>query len=257
MILWGHSPKRSLGQNFLVSDVAIARILEAVRALNLERWTEIGPGLGALTDGLRDSVRHLRLIELDSALAERWRAEGLDVTQADALKIDWARFIDQPEGLVSNLPYQIAARLVMELSPLPLPVPAMVLMFQKEVAQRILAGPRSEHYGLLSVVSQLFWSPTLLMELGPRDFYPAPRVASRVVLWRRKEGPPEGARVVSWLKMAFAQRRKKLAKNLLAEKGMSRDRVEDALRSMNLSPSTRAEELSPDILLALYRRLHQ
>jgi len=148
--------KKSLGQNFLVSDHVIQKIIEATGEMNCARLIEIGPGCGALTDILRDQYPDLTLIELDRVLIEYWKSQNMNVIAGDALQIDWAFAKDH--ALVSNLPYQISSSLVIERSLDDSPLIGMVLMFQKEVAQRIRALCQTDHYGMLSVVAQEFWT---------------------------------------------------------------------------------------------------
>src|SRR5690606_35924679 len=130
--------KRSLGQNFLVSDVVIERIISQVREFQPENLIEVGPGPGALTYFLRQMNAPLTLIELDHVIAEYWRKQGMEVLEEDALRLDWKKFYHGTKTVfVSNLPYQISSSIVIERSMENIGVEHMVLMFQKEVAQRI------------------------------------------------------------------------------------------------------------------------
>lgn len=254
----GASPKRSLGQNFLISDRAVEKILSATLKLKPESLLEIGPGLGSLTDDLIQLGHKLTLIELDSKFSQMWREQGYTVIEGDALRLDWQN-LDLPRGtvLVSNLPYQIAASLVIELSPGPQALKAMVLMFQKEVAQRIQASPRHKNYGFLSVVAQVFWQIQLVLEAAPNEFLPAPKVASRVLSFgRREEAINLGPSFVAFVKAAFAQRRKLLQKNL-AQTGIRAEDFARVAESMGLSLQTRAEELSPQDFVELYQALRE
>ncbi len=266
-------PKRSLGQNFLVADHVIEKIIAASaeglapgessslrdQHQGFQALIEIGPGLGALTDELRKLGAKLTLIELDAKFAEYWRARGLNVVEADALRIDWLKLLDeqpQPVRLVSNLPYQIAASLVIELSLLPeqAGLESMILMFQKEVAQRIVARESSEHYGLLSVIAQVFWQVRTVSEAGPGDFHPPPRVASRVLAFQRRRpaelSAEDAVRFLKFVKLAYSQRRKRLLKNLGDPQG-----AVAALEAMGFDDNARIEQLSPEQVLALFRAI--
>ena len=256
----GLMAKKSLGQNFLVSDVVIDRIWQEVRSFAPQAMIEIGPGPGALTDGLREMSSSLRLIELDRTMAAYWREQGLDVLEEDALQVDWKNLIQSDEVvLVSNLPYQISASLVIDRSLDERRLAGMVLMFQKEVAQRIRATPSTEAYGMLSVIAQNFWSIRLVSEAGPQDFSPPPRVASRVLSFRPLTdvlvpAPP----FLSFVKAAFAQRRKLLKSNLSVWLGSRRIPMEILLAKLatfGLKESARAEELSPAQFRELYEHL--
>ena len=152
-----HKAKKSLGQNFLVSDLVISKILKKVELQNPKSLIEIGPGLGALTEGLLELKTTLKLIEMDHNFATYWKDRGCDLVQGDALQLDWKPISSSETGLVSNLPYQISSSLVIDRSLDLEPLAFMVLMFQKEVAQRIQAPARRDDYGMLSVIAQNFW----------------------------------------------------------------------------------------------------
>lgn len=242
--------KKTFGQNFLVNDGVIARIVEAVRAAKPSFLIEIGPGLGALTEPLRD-LKPL-LIELDRDLALYWRERGMEVVEDDALKINWNQLpISENTWLVSNLPYQISSRLVVDRCFGPRQLNGMVLMFQKEVAQRLMAPPRASAYGFLSVMAQNFWRMTRVADAAPRDFHPAPKIASRVLRFERL--PENGFDVgfLKFVKASFAQRRKFLLKNLGA---LGNSDWEGLLSAGGIKLTARAEELSPAQFADLYRR---
>ncbi len=244
-------PKRSLGQNFLVNKAVIGKIIAAVKDLKPKNIIEVGPGTGALTHDLIGMGLPLTLIELDSVLAEKWRAEGQRVIEGDALQVNWSEFATPKDTvLVSNLPYQISSSLVIERSLYKDGVRAMVLMFQKEVAQRIMAVKSTPEYGMLSVMAQVFWKIEKVCDADPKSFSPAPNVASRVLRFVRKENSVEDRqKFLSFIKMAFAQRRKLLAKNLGVDK--------ETLVKNNLKETCRAEELGPEEFVALASALHR
>ncbi len=282
----GQDPKRSLGQNFLISDNVIDRILSFATGDKPAALIEIGPGLGALTDGLIEFTSRAKLsfevIELDSTFAENWRMAGLRVTEADALQIDWPA-LSLPPGsrLVSNLPYQISSSLVIDRSIEPAGLTSMILMFQKEVARRIAAKPGSEDYGLLTVIAQNGWTIDTVCDASGQDFFPPPRVTSRVLRFRRRADAPaavEFAAFLKFAKQAYAHRRKLLASNLAglnwsnpkdaakratddgSEKArglapLDRARLEAAIEEMGFTKTARAEEFTAEQLLELSRRL--
>ena len=247
------APKRSLGQNFLVAEHVVERILQAVAAETGD-LLEVGPGLGTLTDELIATGRPLRLIELDKKFAQYWRERGQNVIEADALAIDWRELnLPDPTILVSNLPYQIAASLVIERSLQPSGVRSMILMLQKEVGERVTASPSTAEYGLLSVVAQVFWRVDKLMDASPQNFYPPPRVASRVLRFRALGGAEwrDGGRrksLLALVKAGFAQRRKLLYKNLGAYAPAN---WQELLTQVGAHAQARAEELSPDQFVKL------
>lgn len=256
----GAAAKKSLGQNFLVSDLVIERIHQAVKAQSPKALIEIGPGAGALTDGLLQQGLPLQLIELDTGFAAYWRERGAEVLEGDALRVDWTALTQGKEcTLVSNLPYQISSSIVIDRS-IERDVNGMVLMFQKEVAQRIRASASTEEYGMLSVIAQTFWKIEIVSEAGPRDFQPAPRVASRVLSFRALSDVPvrDPKRFLGFVKSAFSQRRKLLRKNLggwMGPHGLTESIFMDKLASFGLKETARAEELSPARFVELYEYL--
>ncbi len=254
-------PKRSLGQNFLIADGVIERILERAGRPGFSELLEIGPGLGALTEGLIEISRgaagaRFRVIELDRAFVQDWLSRGVEVVEGDALQLDWAALgLQGGARLVSNLPYQISSSLVIDRSVWPNGIASMVLMFQKEVAKRITAHARSEDYGLLSVIAQVGWTVNVVSEAGPGDFYPPPRVASRVLGFERRSTAPEPLEYAAFLKFAkaaYSHRRKLMVRNLEPLVG-NRARLERLLAEQGHSIQARVEELSPEQLLAYFR----
>jgi len=254
----GIEAKKSLGQNFLVSDLIIERIINKAKEFSPEILIEVGPGPGALTYFLRQMPADFRVIELDRVLAEYWRGQGLNVIEADALRLDWQKFYEKPgkKVLVSNLPYQISSSIVIDRCLDHNGLDHMVLMFQKEVAQRIAAKAQTDAYGLLTVIAQTFWKTETVTEAGPRDFAPPPRVASRVLAFTRKPSPVEKPEAfLSFVKAAFQQRRKLLKKNLSAlfgQTGVSEEQLVEWLVAMGFKETTRAEELSPEQFVKLF-----
>ncbi|MCX7978233.1 MAG: 16S rRNA (adenine(1518)-N(6)/adenine(1519)-N(6))-dimethyltransferase RsmA [Bdellovibrionaceae bacterium] len=245
----GHRAKRSLGQNFLISDVIIDRIIAATESFQPSALIEVGPGAGALTELLATFNIPLTLIELDSNFANYWRSLGYSVIEEDALRISWESLTIEGAVLVSNLPYQISSSLVIDRSMDRKLLKGMVLMFQKEVAQRIRAQPATGDYGLLSVIAQNFWQISLVTEVGPRDFLPAPKVASRVLKFSPKETTlTDKASFLAFVKCAFSNRRKMMKANLcswLDLRGLSEESLFSALRVVGHEPTVRAEALSP------------
>ena len=242
----GVSPKRSLGQNFLVNQNTIEKIVNRATSFMPSKVVEVGPGLGALTERMIQNSSDMILIELDNEFSKYWSKRGLEVVEQDALKVDWKSLKLPPKTLfLSNLPYQISARIVIERSVAPSEIESMVLMFQKEVAQRITAEPKNKDYGFLSVVAQMAWKISKVTEAGPGDFYPKPRVASRVLSFERKREITDD--VVKFVKTAFTNRRKMMLKAF----GDQKDKVLPHLESLGYNEKVRAEEISPDEFLEL------
>lgn len=254
LIQMGISPKRSLGQNFLVSEEKIQAIVDCVKRQKNQNLIEIGPGLGALTDKIKlIPERNFKVIELDKEFADHWRKNGLDVEEIDALKFNW-QSVTSPTTVVSNLPYQISARITIELT-FCSNVKNMIFMYQKEVAQRLQSNHKNEHYGLISAFIQNYWEVEKLIDAGPGDFYPRPNVASRVLFFKRlsnAEIPDE--KFLNFVKACFQQRRKLLVKNL---KSYGDEKVKTVLAKMDINLKARAEELSPLQIFEMFKQITQ
>ena len=255
----GISPKKSLGQNFLVGKHVVLAITQAAKNLAPKSVVEIGPGLGAITEFLRQDFSDFQVLELDKKLCEYWREKQLRVLEGDALQCDWSALnLSEPACLVSNLPYQISSSIVIDRSIYPHKISSMILMFQKEVAERITASCDDDEYGLLSVIAQSFWKINKVCDAGPREFYPPPKIASRVLQFKAlelsneyyKQKPEE---YLKFVKQAFAQRRKMLTKNL----NISKEVLSAHLQSLGFRDDVRAEKLSPKDFQKLFEYLYK
>jgi 16S rRNA (adenine1518-N6/adenine1519-N6)-dimethyltransferase len=264
----GRDPKKSLGQNFLVNDRVIEKIMEAVDSFDCQSLIEIGPGPGSLTFFLAQKKRPLLLIELDSGWAEYWRKKNMSLLEQDALRVNWKTLGGPGVLLVSNLPYQISSSLVIDRcldfsgiendqSPVRVPLKGMVLMFQKEVAQKIRGTPHSEHYGLLSVMAQAYWKIETVTDAGSGDFWPPPKVSSRVLKFSPLlKTPHNPEKFLKFVKTAFHQRRKLLKTNwedhLNHKKEGWKILLQELIR-MGFKETLRAEEMSPRQFIELYQ----
>lgn len=266
----GAAPKKSLGQNFLVSERCIQQIVKSAASYDADLMIEVGPGLGSLTDDLMKLGKKFLVIELDRAFADYWRNRGLEVIEGDALRIKWDTLLSEaPEGrklLVSNLPYQISSSIVIDRSIDAKPLDVMILMFQKEVAQKI-ASKNGDDYGLLTVIAQSFWQTELLLEAAPQEFYPAPQIASRVLVFKARPYPSglqESDAVwtektkktyLNFVKQGFAQRRKFLVSNLsgfYSTKEEAHERLGKALEQLGFDAKVRGETLKPEQWVRLF-----
>jgi len=269
----GEGAKRSLGQNFLISDHVVERILFSVSSLPFSEIIEIGPGLGAITEDVLLLGKPLTVIELDHRFAEYWQSRSLKgdapaparVIEADALRVDW-RELGLPTDtlLVSNLPYQISSSMVIERSLEPAGITRMILMFQKEVAQRIAADTGTKEFGLLTVIAQTFWETRTVCDASPQAFFPAPSVSSRVLQFRRRHaslewltnGQGSAPGFLGFVKAAYSHRRKLLLRNLQGsyykgDKSLT-SRLQEIFTSQGLLFTARAEELDPRAMVRLY-----
>lgn len=252
----GRDPKKSLGQNFLVNDTVIEKIINSVDTINAKALIEVGPGPGSLTYFLTQKNIPLTLIELDQGWAEYWRKKNQNVIEADALRINWQELIKPGVVLVSNLPYQISSSLVIDRCLDLNPLMAMILMFQKEVAQKIRGLPGTDHYGFLSVIAQSFWKIENVTDAGSGDFWPPPKVSSRVLKFTPLQNRiPEPHRYLKFVKTAFQQRRKLLKtnwQNHLDQKENGWEIVKAELIKMGFKETLRGEEISPTQFQMLY-----
>lgn len=243
----GITPLKKLGQNFLVNDSICQSILKEALSSEAASIVEIGPGLGALTHTLLKSSAKVSLIELDGTLAGHWQEKVSaphEVFHCDALKFDWTQ-VPPHSVLVSNLPYSIAASLVIDLSVMnPCPFDKLVLMFQKEVAQRMMAPSKSPDYGIPSVLAQSAWEISKLIDAGPQDFHPVPNVGSRVLTFLRKPMVGDQKSLLKVVKAAFSHRRKKLKSNL--KQLAPGEKVVQVFEEMGLEEGVRPEVLTVD-----------
>ncbi len=257
-------PKKSLGQNFLLDLNLTAKIARQAGDLSGCDVLEIGPGPGGLTRGLlAEGARRVLAVEKDArclpALAEIEAAYPgrLKVINADALDLDVAEHLTPPIRVVSNLPYNVGTELLVRwLTPDQWPPfwDSLTLMFQKEVALRIVAQPGSKAYGRLSILAQWRADARMVMTLPPEAFTPPPKVHSAVVHLQRLERPrfEADAKVLSRVVAAgFNQRRKMLRSSL---KGVSPD-IEAHLIAAGIKPTQRAEQVSLEEFCALAREL--
>jgi 16S rRNA (adenine1518-N6/adenine1519-N6)-dimethyltransferase len=251
------SPKKELGQHFLV-DENILGVIERLAVLEpSDVVLEIGPGLGVLTRYLAQRVAHVHAVELDTSLEPYLRDAGTNVTLhlGDALRLDLAALAPDATKLVANLPYNIATPLLVEsLDGLP-DIDLWCVMVQREVADRLFASPRTKAYGSVSVLIQLATKRTGFHPVSRTVFRPPPNVDSALVAFRRTGMPPNYAHVKKIVAAAFAHRRKTLPNSLELAGLAQRDRAAAALEQIGREPSTRAEALTPPEFVALAEAL--
>jgi 16S rRNA (adenine1518-N6/adenine1519-N6)-dimethyltransferase len=257
--------KPKLGQNFLRDAQAVERIAHALGELRDETVIEIGPGRGAITRALAHRAIHVIAVELDAALAEdlknQFPPERVTVVQADVLGFDFAgAAVRAGKRLVvaGNLPYYITSPILLKLAANHASLDRAVLMMQREVADRVVAGPRSRDYGVLSVTVQMYGPVERLFTLPPGAFSPPPEVHSTVIRWRFAprfaELGVEETGFLTFVRQAFAQKRKTLANNLRAA-GIAPESIQLALSRAEIGAQARAEELSLEDLATLYKAL--
>ncbi|MCP4847295.1 MAG: ribosomal RNA small subunit methyltransferase A [Verrucomicrobiaceae bacterium] len=257
----GVAPRKSMGQNFLIERAVAESIVSELDPQEQDVVIEIGPGIGALTHCLAGRVRRLILVEFDQKMAgflkDRFAGDSsVEVWHMDAVHFDLRPFFK--EGgvkVIGNLPYSCAGEIMRRFLDPPSPVNLAIMMLQKEVANRLIAIPRTKPYGRLTLLTQVGWKVDKITTLPPDPFYPRPAVDSTVLRLRARghDGIEPFSRKVfdRLLRCGFAQRRKQLKRQLpTGEVGWS-----EFCEVLGISQTARAEELSLDSWLAMSRFL--
>ena len=260
----GMPAKPKLGQNFLNDTQAVERIANSLGDLTGRTVVEIGPGAGAITGALAARAAHVLAVELDPALAAHLRTQfdpaRVTVLNQDVLHFDFAAaaaVAGHPLCVVGNLPYYITTDILLKLFSAGDRIEHLVLMVQKEVADRITAAPGSRDYGLLSATAQMYGTVQKLFELGPESFDPPPNVRSAV--FRMKMQPRfdelhvDEPGFIAFLKVMFAQKRKTVSNNL--KLAYDKAVAKAALARAEIAPTTRAEAISLEDMARLYLEL--
>jgi 16S rRNA (adenine1518-N6/adenine1519-N6)-dimethyltransferase len=259
---FGVRPDRDLGQNFLIDSNLLDVIARAAVLEPGDVVLEVGGGLGVLSEYLAPRVAHVHVVELDRRLEPALR-DALDphanatLHLADAVKLDLAALDPAPDKVVANLPYGVAATVILR-TVLELPaVTRWVAMVQKEVGERFAAAPGGSAYGIPSVLAQLACDVKVLRPVSRRVFHPVPNVDS-VLLGLTRRGPAPEPALRALVQQAFAHRRKALAGSLAlapdAPPGI-RDRARAALTALGRPADARAEQLAPPEWRALWQEL--
>ena len=254
---FGYRPKKRFGQNFLMDAGAAARIAHLVVEGSPEgepfRVLEIGPGTGALTHALLQAHPDVSALDVDPDMVRILRSredlQGAQILQADALTFDYSGFASGKSWRVTgNLPYNIATPLIMQFVEMRNGPERLVVMVQKEVADRFAARPSTAAYGSLSVAVQYAMTVEKALTLKPGAFYPRPKIDSTVVRLIRRPAPAvqvaDEHRFLQVVRAAFAYRRKTLANSLSLALGIPRGAVAQALRQIGLDTEIRGEQLA-------------
>jgi 16S rRNA (adenine1518-N6/adenine1519-N6)-dimethyltransferase len=262
MKAFGIRPNRELGQNFLIDSNLLDVIGRAAELGPEDVVLEVGGGLGVLSEFLAARTAHVHVVELDRRLEPPLR-DALDphpnatLHFGDAVRLDLAALDPAPTKVVANLPYGVAASVILRtIEELPGAL-RWVAMVQKEVGQRLAASAGTPAYGVPSVLAQLSCDVRVLRNVSRSVFHPVPNVDSVLVgLTRRGPGAPPALRVL--VQQGFAHRRKALARSLALAPGAPRDRrdrVRAALEAIGRPADARAESLDPAAWRALFERL--
>jgi 16S rRNA (adenine1518-N6/adenine1519-N6)-dimethyltransferase len=270
--------KPKLGQHFLVDDEYAIRIVDALGDVSQTTVLEIGPGRGVITSLLASRARRLIAVELDRVLAAQLRlkfgmSRNVEVIEADILSIDFDSLFGPKPGLgrpgidfkaepirvVGNLPYGITSDILLRLFENSKYFESLVIMVQREVADRIAAKPGGSEYGILSATAQMYARVEKLFTLPPVAFNPPPKVHSTVLRLtlepRQAELGVAGDGFIDFLRLSFGQKRKTLWNNLKG--GYKEDALKQALAETKIKPAARAETLTLEQNAALYRALRE
>lgn len=250
---FGIHMSKKLGQNFLINRKIVDGIVKAAELTDKDVVLEIGPGIGTLTQALAENAQYVKAIELDRRLLEVLATtlaqyNNVEIIHGDVLKLNIPEIMEGKKfKVVANLPYYITTPIIMSLLESRLPIESLVVMIQKEVAERIIAQPGSKAYGALSVAVQYYTEPEIVLEVPSKSFLPAPEVTSSVIRCKVRTTPP--VKVVDeklffrTVRAAFAQRRKTLA-NTFKTTGLDKDNIEIILSKAEIDFNRRGETLS-------------
>jgi len=251
-------PSRDLGQNFLVDGRFLDVVETAAKLTPSDIVLEVGGGLGVLSERLAPRVGHLHVVEMDRLLASALERSLTPFTNtslhaADAVALDFAAFRPLPNKLVANLPYGVAATLVLKTLEELQGIELCVAMVQREVAERFAAAPGSRTYGATSALAQLSCEVSVHRRVPRSAFLPAPNVDSAILVLSRRSASPD-PEVRALIRVAFAHRRKTLAGSLALAEGAEsgvRARAREALESLGHPADARAERLAPSDFVGL------
>ncbi len=254
---YGLKPRRQLGQNFLIDANIVRKIVTAAEISEDNYIIEIGPGAGALTAALVRSGAGLAVLEVDRGLIRLLKDQYKNLPQVmiierDVLKVEWEKMISGLAGrntevkLISNLPYNISGPFMYNLFREAFPFSKAILMFQKEVAHRLLANPGDSDYGTLSVLCCYYCTGEALFDVSKNVFWPRPKVDSTVIRLtpRGKElSNPEERLFWEIVQSLFQQRRKTILKRMSTHFNIPRDDLTELLKKAAIIPAARPEEL--------------
>ncbi len=268
---YGFTFSKSLGQNFLIDQNIVQNIIRGAEVTSEDFVLEVGPGIGTLTEALAEVAKQVVAVEIDKTLipvlAETLGPyENTHIIHGDILKIDIKAIIEEQFGghkpkVIANLPYYITTPIIMKFLEERMPVTDLVVMIQKEVAERIYASPSTKAYGALSIAVQYYADPQMLMIVPKTVFFPAPNVDSAVLrlkILKEPRFPVKDERLFfRVVRAAFSQRRKTLLNTLSSGLSMDKAAVTEILLSVNIDPIRRGETLSIEEFAKLSDAVYQ
>ena len=251
--------QKKFGQNFLIDSHVLDKIIAAAGVTKDDVVLEIGPGFGTMTQYLAETAKEVIAVEIDKTLIPILHEtladyDNITIINEDILKVDIKKLVDEKNGgrpikVVANLPYYITTPIIMGLFESHVPLDNITVMVQKEVAQRMQAGPGTKDYGALSLAVQFYAEPYIIANVPPNCFIPRPGVGSAVIRLTKWDNPPIAVKneslMFALIRASFNQRRKTL-QNSLVNGGLSvtKEQVVQALEQMELSPTIRGEALT-------------
>lgn len=252
--------QKKFGQNFLIDSHVLEKIIDAAHITRDDFVLEIGPGIGTMTQYLSEYAREVMAVEIDHNLIPILNEtlagyDNVEVLNEDILKVDIGKIAEEknqgrPIKVVANLPYYITTPIIMGLFEKKVPMDSLTVMVQKEVAQRMQAGPGTKDYGALSLAVQFYAEPYIVANVPPNCFMPRPKVGSAVIRLTRYKDMPVKVKneqlMFSIIRASFNQRRKTLQNGINNSSALhfSKEQVVEALGKMELSPTIRGEALS-------------
>lgn len=252
--------QKKFGQNFLIDTHVLERIIEAAGITKDDFVLEIGPGIGTMTQYLCENAREVTAVEIDQnlipILADTLSAyDNVTVINEDILKLDIVKLAEEknagkPIKVVANLPYYITTPIIMGLFESHVPIDSITIMVQKEVADRMQAGPGTKDYGALSLAVQYYSKPQIVVNVPPSCFMPQPKVGSTVISLRRHQQPvvqvEDEKLMFKVIRASFNQRRKTLANGLNNYGGinLTKEQIQQSIEELGVPVNIRGEALS-------------
>jgi len=259
--------QKKFGQNFLIDGHVLNKIIAAAEITKDDFVLEIGPGIGTMTQYLAEAAGKVMAVEIDRMLIPILQEtlseyENVEILNEDVLKVDIAALVEEkndgkPIKVVANLPYYITTPIIMGLLENHVPVESITVMVQKEVAQRMQAGPGSKDYGALSLAVQYYCEPYIVANVPPNCFMPRPKVGSAVIRLKTHAQPPvtteDETLMFRLIRASFNQRRKTLANGLnnSSELSFSKEQIAQAIEKLGVPASIRGEALTLEQFAAL------
>ena len=265
--------QKKFGQNFLIDEHVLEKIIQAAGVGPDDFVVEIGPGIGTMTQYLAEQAGEVVAVEIDKALIPILKDtlsaySNVTIINADILKLDMEELVREKNGgkpvkVVANLPYYITTPIIMQLFESHVPLHSVTVMVQKEVADRMQTGPGNKDYGALSLAVQYYAEPYIVANVPPNCFMPRPKVGSAVIRLTRHEKPPvevEDERLLfDIIRASFNQRRKTLANGLNNSDRLDipKEAITEAIQQLGKGPSVRGETLTLEEFAKLSNSLWQ